>query len=468
MFYAGGSYNYDEFLSNHRGVVLSTDAGATGTDMTFDGTDGLHPNGLHPDQHDIAVNPNNPFQFFETNDGGVMRSDGGFVNRSSWCDAPERGLTGVQTKRCRQLLSRIPSRLQGINDGMNTLQFMSLSVSPHDNRELQGGTQDNGTRENFGQTQTWRNTMIGDGGWSGFDVGRKEFRFHNFFDATPEVNFDNGDIADWIATYAPLQGHAGTLFYTPVISDPKVSGTMFAGTGRTAYRTKTFGLGGRTPEQAKEECGSWNATIAGDCGDWAELGTRRLTDASWGDRAGPAVAAVERTVGDTSTAWAATSTGRVFISRNVDAADAASVTWTRLDDDATTPNRFVTSIHVDPANGNHAWISYSGFGSNTPDARGHVFEVTFDPATGKAGWKDLSHDLSDVPITDLVRDDVSGDLYAANDFGVLRLAAGTTTWVDAAPGMPNVEVTGLTILPNDRILYAASHGLGAWRLDLKQ
>jgi hypothetical protein len=32
--------------------------------------------------------------------------------------------------------------------------------------------------------------------------------------------------------------------------------------------------------------------------------------------------------------------------------------------------------------------------------------------------------------------------------------------------MPNVEVAGLTILPSSRILYAASHGLSAWRLNL--
>jgi hypothetical protein len=468
MVYAGGSYSYDELIANHRGVVLSTDAGATGTDMTFDGTDQLHPNGLHPDQHDLVVNPNNPFQFFETNDGGIMRSNGSFVNRSTWCDDPDRGLQGPELTRCRQMLSRIPGRLQGLNEGLNTLQFMSLSVSPHDSRELQGGTQDNGTWENFGQTRTWLNTIIGDGGWSGFDVGRPEFRFHNYFDASPEVNFNNGNTADWIVTYAPLLGQAGTLFYTPVISDPKVSGTMFAGTGLTAYRTKTFGLGSRTIEQAKAECSAWFASVPDDCGDWAELGPNRLTDAFWGDRAGPAVAAVERTTADTSTAWAATTTGRVFISKNADVADPATVGWTRLDDDVATPNRFVTSIYVDPANANHAWISYSGFSSNTPNTPGHVFEVTYNPATNTSTWANRSHDLSDVPITDLVRDDVTGDLYAANDFGVLRLAAGTTTWTAAASGMPNVEVTGLTILPKERILYAASHGLSAWRLDLKR
>ena len=83
MVYAGGSYVYGETIANKRAVVLSTDAGVTGTDWTFDGTDMLHPNGLHPDQHDLRTTPRNPFQFFETNDGGVMRSSGSFVNRSS-------------------------------------------------------------------------------------------------------------------------------------------------------------------------------------------------------------------------------------------------------------------------------------------------------------------------------------------------------------------------------------------------
>ena len=141
--------------------------------------------------------------------------------------------------------------------------------------------------------------------------------------------------------------------------------------------------------------------------------------------------------------------------------------WTRLDDDVTIdPNRFVSSIYVDPTNGNHAWISYSGFDANTPATPGHIFEVTFDPGTGTSTWTDRSYDFGDLPATDLVRDDVTGDLYAATDFGVFRLQAGTTSWGLAAPGMPNVEVAGLTIVPGERKLYAATHGLSAWVLNL--
>lgn len=465
--YAGGDYTYGETIANKRGVILSTDAGATGTDMTFDGTDPLHPNGLHPDQHDIVTNPSNPLQFFETNDGGIMRSSGVLVDRSSWCDDPNRGLSGVTLDRCRQMLSAIPSKLEGLNKGLPTLQFLSVSVSPFNANVVQGGTQDNGTWETSGNPNKWLNTMIGDGGQSGFDVAVKSFRFHNFFDATTEVNFSNGDIADWIWTADPLFGHPGTQFYAPVVADPKVSGTLFAGTGRTAYRTKTFGLGDRTLAEANEICNTWTGTFAETCGDWEELGPSRLTAAFWGDRAGGAVAAIERNPGDTSTAWAATTTGRVFLSGNVDADPASAVSWTRLDDDTTTdPGRFVSSIHVDPQNGNRAWVSYSGFGASTPATPGHVFEVTYDPGTGTSTWVDRSYDMQDIPVTDLVRDDATGDLYAANDFGVLMLPAGSTSWVLAAPGMPNVEVAGLTVVPGKRILYAATHGLSAWRLNL--
>jgi hypothetical protein len=221
----------------------------------------------------------------------------------------------------------------------------------------------------------------------------------------------------------------------------------------------------------RQHCNEWTGDFSVVCGDWAPLGSTRLTNAAFGDRAGGNVVAVERASSDTSTLWAATTTGRVFISKNVDADPPSSVTFTRLDSlAANDPNRFVSSIYVDPANANHAWISYAGFSAATPATPGHVFEVTYNPGAGTATW--TSRDgatggpLGDIPVTDLVRDDVTGDLYAASDYGVLRLASGSASWTLAATGMPNVEVPGLTIVPAKRKLYAATHGLGAWSLNL--
>lgn len=463
MVYVGGSYSYGQQFSNKRAVVMSRDAGVHATDMTMDATDPVHPNGMHPDQHSLVVNPSNPNQFFETSDGGIIRSDGTYVDASAQC--ADRGLSGDRLTACQQLLSSIPGRLTGINDGLNTLQFTSLSVSPKDSSILQGGTQDNGTWENKGQVSTWVNTMIGDGGASGFDATNTAFRFHNFYDVTTDVNFNSGAMADWIWVADPLYGIPGNQFYAPVISDPVVSGTMFAGTGWTVHRTKTFGLGDRSVAEANRICNEWTGTFEATCGDWVELGTHRLTSTWWGSRSGGAVVAVERFAGDTGTAWAATSTGRVFVTHNVDAEPASAVEWTRVDDDTSlAPNRFVSSISV--MSGSLAYVSYTGYGSNTPDTPGHVFLVKAPADGSAAAWSDRSYDFGDMPVTDLVQDPVKKDLYASTDFGVMRLPFNTTSWLPVADGLPNVEVAGLTMAGKDRTLYAASHGLAAWKLRL--
>jgi hypothetical protein len=469
--YVGGSYSYGEALSNKRGVVLSTDAGVSATDMTMDATDIYHPNGLHPDQHSIVTNPSDPFQFFEVNDGGVMRSSGDFADVSSWCDDPNRGLSGAALGRCKQLLSRVPTELESLNKGLATLQFQSLSVSPFNVNLLQGGTQDNGTWQTPGNPVKWENTMIGDGGQSGFDVANPDFRFHTFFNATPDVNFSKGDIADWNWIGDPIYGTEPQSFYVPIITDPVVSRTMFVGTGHV-WRTKTWGMGSMSVADFRAQCNEWFGAFTVVCGDWQPLGDPAaagfLTSTAYGaDRTGNYVVAVERAPGDVSTLWAATFTGRVFISKNANADPASAVTFTRLDSLASNdPGRFVTGIHVDPANANRAWVSYSGFSAATPATPGHVFEVSFNPVAGTATWLDRSYDLRDIPINDVARDDATGDLYAASDFGVYLLPAGGTSWALAAPGMPSVEVSGLTILTAARKLYAATHGQSGWLLNL--
>jgi hypothetical protein len=393
-----------------------------------------------------------------------MRSSGAFADVSSQCAT--RGLSPTRLARCQQLLSRVPTELQSLNRGLSTLQFQSLSVNPFNVNDVQGGTQDNGTWESTGNPVLWLNTMIGDGGQSGFDIANSLFRFHTFYDASPDVNFSSGDTADWNWIADPIYGTGGA-FYVPIITDPRVSKTMFVGAGNV-WRTKTWGMGAMTLAEFRGHCNEWFGDFSVTCGDWVQIASPSLKDAALGSRAGGALAAVQRGSADTSTLWAATSTGRVFISKNADAEPASAVTWTRLD--TTTPNapgRFPSGLYVDPANANHAWIAYSGYDASTPSTPGHVFEVTYNPGAGTATWMDRSYDLGDLPITDVARDDVTGDLYAASDFGVFRLAAGDTSWAAAAPGMPMGEVAGLTIVPAARKLYAATHGLGAWLLNLQ-
>jgi hypothetical protein len=173
---------------------------------------------------------------------------------------------------------------------------------------------------------------------------------------------------------------------------------------------------------------------------------------------------------DGGTLWAATGAGRVFVSRNVNDAP-ASVTFTRLDT-ALQPNRAVSSIFADPTDPNHAIVTFSGYDVTTAGTPGHVFDVRY-AGTGPATWTDISYGLGDQPINDAVLDTDTGNIYVSTDFGVNVLVSDTQEWAPVADGLPLAAVSGLTIAKSQkgngsgRLLYAATHGRGAYRLKLK-
>ncbi|MGZ5095616.1 MAG: WD40/YVTN/BNR-like repeat-containing protein [Burkholderiales bacterium] len=486
MVYIGGSYDYGTygFATNGRGVLRSTNAGASFTDMTWDSTtpptppgsccqpNPVAPNGMHPDQHGFVVSPSNPSLFFDGSDGGLVRSDGSFKNISSQCTTV-RGLTGDDLALCQQLLSQVPSHLRSLNQGLSTIQFQSVSVAPDDSTHLQGGNQDNGTFETNGSFSKWIQEIYGDGGQSGFNVSNSSMRFNSFFGQGHDANFRNGDPSKWVIIGGPIASSPeGSNFYVPLIADPNATnaGTIFEGS-QSVWRTQDWGgdqtfLEANCPEFTTSE-------FTPTCGDFVPLGAAGLTDltstAYGADRAGTFVSAIQRAPSNTGTVWAATNTGRVFISDNAGDAPAASVVWYRLDPSSSAdPPRFVSGITVDPANPNHAWISYSSYSSLTPQTPGHVFEVT-RTATSRATWTSLDSPggtpFPDFPATGVARDS-NGDLYVSNDWGVLILANTSTSWLPAGTGLPMVEVAGLTIVPSARVLYAATHGRSAWQLRL--
>jgi hypothetical protein len=480
--YVLGAYNYDFPLRNNgRTVLLSTDAGAHWYDQTKDiPTSAGVQNGIHPDQHALVVNPSNPLQFFEGSDGGVIRSSGQLADGTADCD--QRGLptTSASYAACKNALGQVPTRIDSLNVGLSTLQFGTVSVDPRDVKHLQGGTQDNGTFEGRAGDATWPQTMYGDGGQSGFDVGNAALRFNNFFDKYTDSNFQSGNPTAWVVTSGPLFGSGErSAFYKPMISDPKVAGSIYLGL-QHVWRTKDWG-----GNQGNLEANCPEFTTPGDdpaCGDWVALGdpSGKGGNATAGDLTGPAygtdkhfgndyVVRVARTASDSSTLWAATRRGRVFIATNADAANATTVTFTRIDT-AAQPQRFVSGVVIDPKNRYHAFVSFGGYNAATPNQPGHVFDVLYNPTTKSATWTALDRGtgpLGDLPVTDLALDEQTGRLYAGTDFGVLTQVGRSGFWWLAAPGMPMVEISGLTLDSKNRVLYAATHGRAIWSLQLR-
>ena len=474
--YIGGAMQYDEifggdpipFRSNGRAIQRSQDDGTSFTDMTID-SKGIS---LHPDQHAIAGVPFSGDVVFIGNDGGLWRLDGSFVDSSAQCAG--RGLAGADLTDCQNWLSKTPKTITSLNDGLSTLQFQSLSSSAKSAKDIQGGTQDNGTQATT-NGKKWSVTIFGDGGQSGINVANPKIRMHTFFSPNGDVNFNGNDELGWDFMAGPLLGSGeGASFYVPLIADPNLAAanTWFVGL-QHVWRTQD---NAGSQAQLDTQCNEFFGTGPFDttCGDWEALGGS-AGDLSgtvpWGADKNPGptgyVVATERAPSDTSTLWAGLRRGRVFVSKNADNPTASAVTYDRIDS-ASTPERFVSGIAVDPTNPNHAFISFSGYNAYANaagTAPGHVFDVLYDPIGHTATWKNIDYDLGDQPITDVALD-TNGDLYASTDFGVDVLSKGTTAWVPASTGLPSVAVYGLTIDRTNRVLLAATHGRSAWQLAL--
>jgi hypothetical protein len=485
MVYIGGSFDYNLFgngINNGRAVLLSQDAGATWTDQTRDNANPT--TGIHPDQHALAVDPANPLLFFEGSDGGVVHSSGKLTDASANCNPN----LGPYSATCTELLSAVPTQITTLNQGLSTLQYQSVAVNPFQSTNLMGGTQDNGTWNGTINSLSWPQTIYGDGGQSGYDSGNSSIRFMNFYSPYSDENFENGDPTAWVIVSGNFFQPNGaqkenSAFYLPEIADPAVPGTQFTGL-QHVWRTQDNGGDKATLEANCPEFTTFGGTQG--CGDFAPLGdpsgkggpgtSGDLTSTLYGsDRAGGYVVAVARTTTDHSTLWAATGTGRVFISQNADAA-APSVTYRRIDStSAAAPSRFVSGITVDPTNANRAWLTYSGYNANTPTTPGHVFQVDYNPATHNATWTDIDNGtgpIGDLPVTGIARDSTTGTLYVSTDFTVLTDTPGKTgtfdgNWRPAASGLPQVEVAGVTLDQKTRTLYAATHGRSIWMLSLQ-
>jgi hypothetical protein len=236
-----------------------------------------------------------------------------------------------------------------------------------------------------------------------------------------------------------------------------------------------------TKETHREHCNVWYGDADVDdngvfeptkdiCDDWKPLGdpgpNGRLSSSFYGpDRLGGYTASVER-AHDDGTLWAATQAGRVFVSKNADNPDPTAVVFDRIDDEAANdPPRFPTAIHVDPKDPNHAWITYSGFNTKTPTTPGHVFEVRYVPGAStftRLDGTQPSDRMGDIPATSLAVTS-KGTLYIGTDYGVL-VSKGDGEWRQAGDGLPNMPVSDLVYVAEQRTLYAATHGQGVWSL----
>ena len=124
-------------------------------------------------------------------------------------------------------------------------------------------------------------------------------------------------------------------------------------------------------------------------------------------------------------------------------------------------------MRIDTANPDHAYLALSGYsrkwmiGPNDPGVN-HVFETSNATSTAGSTWTNISGNLPDVPMDDIVFEG-GQKLVVATDFGVFNSTDDGASWNVLGTNLPNVVVDQLTE-NQDHELVAATHGRGIWTI----
>jgi photosystem II stability/assembly factor-like uncharacterized protein len=311
---------------------------------------------VHPDQHTMAFDPQNPDVLYAGNDGGAFRS-------------PDRGETW-----------------ESLNAGLAISEVEYLAQRPDERTWLLAGLQDDGTVRREGPG-SWSQVGLGDGGDCGTNMARPDTCFHSYYFMYMERSDQRGDAGSWEDVTPPGDtDQLLKLFYPPV----EVNGDVVAKAGQIVYISRDSGTSWKRVPLVQPQSGrpSVASALAIPAPDTVFVGTIRgdVLKVSWknGSWGSPAALTKPRDgwisdllvePAEPKRIWATFSNpGAVFRS------DDAGATWT--DATADLPSIPVNAVVSDPADRDRVWVacdvgvfesgnaggSWSVFGTGLPNA----------------------------------------------------------------------------------------------------
>jgi len=314
-------------------------------------------------------------------------------------------------------------------DGLPITQFYTNEIDYLNPVHLAGGTQDNGTNRTLdGAIDGWEEIYGGDGFYviidpTDSDIMYAESQYGGLGKST------NGGYG-WNSALNGVNNSDRRNWSTPVVMDPSDHNTLYYGTYRL-YRTTNGAQ-------------NWSA-ISGDL----------TSGPSSGNLVFNTITTMAVAPSNPQVIYTGSDDGNVHVTID------GGQEW--YDIGAGLPDRWITRVIVHPDDHLKAYVTISGFRWDSPLP--HVYATS----DGGANWIDISTNLPEVPINDLVIDPQrTSFLYIATDVGVYASTNTGTSWESFNKGLPMVPVTDLTFHPPTRTLSAATYGRSMFTVELPQ
>jgi photosystem II stability/assembly factor-like uncharacterized protein len=387
----------------------------------------------------ISIDPNNQnvayaigFDLYKTTNGGnswSMISSAVHVDQHDIVAHPLNSNHLVLGNDGGVYISENAGNTWTFRDNLPITQFYTCEVDEQYPDRFYGGTQDNGTnRTTTGNDDDWQNIYWGDGFYvlvdpTDNDYVYAEYQYGNFARST------NGGFS-FSSAMTGISGSDRKNWNTPFIIDPNNPQILYFGANRL-YKTTNRAV-------------SWSA-ISPDLTNGG--GGVNVT---WGT-----ITTIAAAPSNSQYIYAGTDDGNVWMTAN------GGNNWTKISGDL--PVRWVTRVAVDPEDEHIVYTTLSGYryDSYLP----HVFRSS----NGGAGWDDITGDLMDAPVNDIIVDPmVDSTLYLGTDFGVFVTRNLGQNWQRLGDNLPNVPIVDLRLHVPSNTLVAATYGRSMYSFNLDQ
>ena len=305
-------------------------------------------------------------------------------------------------------------------------QFYNIEVDYQHPERLYGGTQDNNTiRTLTGSANDWNSIIGGDGFHVNVDPIDNNYvygesQYGNLRRSTNGgTSFQNGTNG--------ISGSDRVNWNTPVILSPFNPEMMFYGSNKLYTSSRAV---------------SWTA-ISPDLTDGLHPS---------GSLAFGTLTAIAASYNNLDVIYTGSDDGNVNVTFD------GGTTWT--DVSAGLPDQYITSIAMVPSDDMIAYVTVSGF--KYLDYTPRVFKTT----DGGQNWTDISSNLPNIPVNDIITYPAENILFVATDLNVWYSKDDGANWTILGNNLPLTVVMDLKFHEPTQTLYAGTFGRGMHSYDV--